>query len=379
MNSSENMAPRVLFAFLLTLATGLFYADNASAESKDLRTVILIVPSDQQNVLMSVIRAVQSQLSDLDVVLKLHSLDHLPPEPASQLENAEKISTETGALAVFWFDISIEGQGLLYIASEGGGQIVLRRIVEASEEGRAEALAVIVRGSVKELLMTGKLTPSPPEHVSSQAEPPPLPTPEMIRNISINIRQAEPLVPESETYEYVWLYQELAYALYVHSAEHPAIHGLNVSIGFNVVDEISLIAGYTVQEPLIHDGDTASIQLQRHPIHFGIRTHFNIGVITIGGALPLIIDYANFENTSLAANMISVRDDSDVIFGLMPRLEIGYRIIDRLRLVILAGAEISLNARHYVSPAPVEGEEEVLLDSWQVQPWLLAGFWVDII
>lgn len=357
--------------FLAVFAV-LLSSSHASAETREPGTVILVVPQSRKDEMMSVVRAVQSQLSDLDVILKLHSVERLAQGPALQMEEAGKISMESGAVAVFWIEFSAGGQSLLYIVSEMGRQTALRRISENEEESRAEAIAVIVRASLKELLMTGSL--SLPDEKPAEKQ-----SPVQMLKTDVTIRQRGKLDVKDTEERRTWICQELAYALYVHSGDHPAVHGLNVGFGVNILPRISLAAGYTVQAPVIHDGESATIQLERHPASIGPRIHFYEGIIRLTASISLIIDYSTFEITELSGNLMSVRDNADTIFSIMPALEVSYRIIDRLQAVVTAGAEISINARHYVTPGPGIGEQEILLDSWPVQPWILAGIRVDII
>jgi len=357
---------------LLIMFAVLFSSPHAPAAIREPETVILIVPDSRKDDMISVVRAVQSQLSDLDVILKLHSVKKLADSPSLQMEEAGEISKEYEAVAVFWIDFTTKGRGLLYIVSEMGEQTALRRISESEEESRAEAIAVIVRASLRELLITGNL--SMPAEKAAETQ-----SPVQVLKTNITIRQSGKLDVGSTGERRTWIYQELAYALYVHSGDHPAVHGLNVGFGVNITPRISLAAGYTVQAPVIHDGESATIQLERHPASIGPRIHFYEEIINLKASIPLIIDYSTFEITELSGNLMSVRDNADTIFSLMPSFEVGYRIIDRLQAVVTAGVEITINAQHYVAPGPGIGEQEILLDSWPVQPWVFAGIRVDII
>ena len=250
----------------------------------------------------------------------------------------------------------------MYLAEAGGDRLLVRRLSDM-EGALAEELAIIIRTSVAELMRGGRIGVAVSTIAELNEPPPPEPPP---------VEEPEPPVPENRI-----LSVRLSYAMYTHSAEHPAVHGLDLGIGVRFHPNWGVTSGYTILSTISSRAQIAAVRLNRHPINIGIRANLDRGAICFAGSAKLLFDYTTFENDSLADGMISTTDKGNFLLSVVPMVELVWYVHARLGLFVAAGAEISIISRQYV----VQGDDgmHTMLDSWAVQPWFFAGIIVEML
>ncbi|MCP4675452.1 MAG: hypothetical protein GY854_08095 [Deltaproteobacteria bacterium] len=356
---------------LLAASTGALRTTSA-AESAPASIVVMIVPADQNEASVPVIQAVKAQFADLEVQLLLRSVDTLARGVREQIGQAEQAARAHDALAVFWCDLSSEEHMFLYLSEKEGNRVFVRRLSETEKGGRAEALAIIVRDSIAEMLRGAKIG----VEVVKMVEPPPVP------EVTAAPEDTEP--EEEPRGVGRWLYGQIGYTYYGYSGDQPVVHGLGLGLGVHIHSNISIIGGYTIlatieeQRTIEEQSKTVSLRVSRHPVNLGLRAHYFTGIIDIGGALVFVMDYAAFESHSFSSSPDVNKDNGDLLLSVVPAVEVVFVVAGKLGLFISAGAEISLIAKHYLVEI-TPGEKMVLLDSWPVQPWAVAGLRIGII
>jgi hypothetical protein len=124
-------------------------------------------------------------------------------------------------------------------------------------------------------------------------------------------------------------------------------------------------------------GFTSALQVDSHPMRFGLAAVFPAGPVLLGASAELSLDYVTFRNFNLADGYEQVRDDNDVVLGVHPAMLLGVPLVERLSLFVSAGADIPFNRQNYTTWSPVG--TETLVAGWPVQPLVLAGLWVVLI
>ncbi len=372
---------RSLDGIAVLVAALLFFswssAATASLQGSSKQIVAMLVPADQEDQLGQIVHAVDSQLSDCNVALRLMRVQNLGETLETQVAVAERVSLETGALAVFWCDLVTNGEMYLYLSEEAGKRILVRKLEKTEERGRAEGLAIIVRSSVLALMQGGKIGVEVEQAVVPQktdqhetARPTPNPPSKSPRVIE------ERVSPATGSTRFAL---QVAYAFQSVSEDHYAQHGLDLAIDVRVHPHLSLLAGYTIFGAAEKNVDSVDVRFYRHPARLGVRAHIDLGAVELGGALALLADFAT-QKISVSridpTQMDIASDKNDLFFSLLPSLEIIVPIIDRMSFFFAAAAEVQLNSRRYV--AEMSGQKRVLLDSWPVQPWIVAGLWAKL-
>lgn len=364
---------RRMLCVLAWAHTALVCGAVAAQEPADPRATVpsvtmIVATGDQDEVSKQVVRAVQGQLSDLDVTFRLSPVERLPGTLREQIALSEQLAGEPGALAVFWCDLENPEQVFLYLRGTEGDRILVRKLEEPDTGGMSEALAIIVRASVGELLRGGRVGVAVAEVVA--AEPPPPPA--LIEPVE------EPPTPGAPPPRprVVRVMHRVGYVFETYSAEQPATHGLGLGLGIRLHPNIWIDAGYTLAGTLRKVGETAEIRLRRHPIRLGLGVAFPVWIFEIGASVAGVLDYVSFEVRGLKKGMAAVEDRDDVLFSVLPAFEARMRFFPRLHLMLALGVEIPIRAAHYVAQS--EQVEEVLLDAWPAQPWVFAGLAIDL-
>ncbi len=348
-----------------------------AGETEADQVVVMIVPMDQEEISIPVVRAVESQLSDLNVTLVISTQERLPDSLESQIDIAKTVAGENRAIAVFWCDLRAKDQLFLYLSEYEGKNILVRRLEKTEETGRAEGLAIILRSSVEAMLQGGQIGVNPP--VKRKPVQAPASKPEPVYSPGI-----EPIVSlENEASPQSLFALQVAYALHVYSSDHPAVHGVNIGVNLHVHPNLSLIAGYTFIGNIEENSTNTPIlvRIRKYPAYLGLRLSFQVGIIELGGSVSLIVDYTTQEILNISSDaMFASSDTDDVFIGVFPALEILIPIVDRLKFFVFVSAEVPFNAKQYsieVSEGP--DNREGLLNPWPIQPWIFAGIWVDLL
>lgn len=335
---------------------------------------LFLLFSDQAKTSRVLERAIQSQLSDLDVILRKKELAPTAGDLKTTVEKAVQIVQDSHGIAGFWYERVSEDQIYLYVIENRGDRILIRAIQEAEEGGRTEAAAVIVRMSIAELLRGGAIGIEVPEEVKkkkSQLGGPPtsdtLPAPGVSQTQQSEFRK--PGESPSALRDHQLLAHHLSYAYYAHSVECPVNHGLNISFGFRPIPDLTVFAEYTFLSPLKVQDETLVLLYNRHPIRAGAKfSNLVFSRIEFGASLSLLFDYVTYEVVS--AHAVS-NDKRHLLMGIVPRLEGAFEVTPHFALTLSFGAEILINPEYYGYEQ--QGERRVLLDGFRVQPWMMAG------
>jgi hypothetical protein len=370
---SSASPPRRAAAISLAALAALLWARGAACdESPGPLRVVMLLDEDRTEVAGPVSKAVDAQLSDLEVELVLEELVALPEKLPEQVKEAEAVLERSGALAVLWFDFTGPSEVYLHVSGPESDRVLVRRLEPAAGEvGLAEELAIIVRATVEALLAGGRigvavaelgLAPRPPPRAESG---PPLPSPP---------ERPEPR-PEPEPSAASRLALLVGYALHVRSSAHPAVHGLAIGLEAHIRGPLFLSAGYRAFSPIEKRGELVDVRVARHPAQLGMALAFDLGRLRLGAGVEMQLDYLTEEVSNLSEGMERAGDLDDLELSLLPRAELLVRLADRLAIRAAAGAELPLNPRHFT--AERAGRTEVLVDTWSARPLLelgIAGF-----
>lgn len=357
----------------------------ASADSSSLPLLQILVPGDQRSELQSIIDAVESQLIDTQVELASEPLESLPSSLESQIKTAHGVAQRYNCLAVLWCELSAPAKIYLYYPGAQQGRILVREIREPDPWSRAEAISIIVRASVVQLLAgqsIGVNAASALEEsrqtsiASSEAAPPRLPQePPATRPASLAPSEDAPGSAQWEA--------ELAYLLQVHSRQFAVLSGLSLGLSVTLAGHWRLSGQYLMVQPIKQPGQTAILELNRHPMAAGLGYVWSKGRVELGLATALFVDIATFTNSDIQAGYRSETDSRDVIFSLTPSVRLSYKLVERLSLLLSVGAEIPINRKEYTAIIRTEETMNILsvktIVPWPVQPLFQIGVAIDVL
>lgn len=355
---------------VLTLAacvTALFAQPARADDGGGEQNVVMIVKVGEEDEAGPLIRATSSQLSDLDLELRLHPEPELPQGIVARVAVAARVLRIHGAVAVFWRDPGPGGRVRVFYFRSDVARIISRE-VELPEAGEpSEAVAIIVRQTVAEILAgeeIGEEAPLPPQEPADTDEEP-------VENEATpaEIQPEEPATGEPSFHR---VQATVGYAIQLQATEGMLIQGFHLELGVRVHPSIEIFAGYRPLWPTRIEDASATLEIRRHPAHLGLRGMFALGRFRLGGATSFVVDYQTID-TELTPGLDPVKDGGEVELAVTADLEAGLEILDWLWLRLALGAEIPITRQYYYLPTSPTGGRRVLFDPWPVQPRAVLG------
>lgn len=347
----------VPFSFFL-FTTLVRATDPPSAEL----TVILIGIRQEQEAYQKIAKVLGAQFVDTDVQIQLHLEEELPRELLDQRQFAAGIAHQTGAKAVMWLNLNTARQVHFYLKTNGGVWFMERQLDGTGEEGVAEALALISLSAVNALMQEG----DPVESLGSKKKKPSSsPETDQTKQGTMAATPKSQSPPAKQGL----VFPEAAYSLAMISTDRAPQNGCQLSIGFLIIRQLRVHAGYTFLQRLSDRNSFAELQLKRHPIHLGFSYRLPIDRWLLELGLALSLDYLKrFPN--LRAEQGNVRH----AYGkwtpiLEPSVRGSFRIFKTLYLFGQLGAEVFL----YQPDWTFTGGSDFFADLWIAQPRLLLG------
>jgi hypothetical protein len=362
------------FGLILLAWVGRGYADA------DQRLLRVLISAEQKEELQPVIDAVESQLTDLGVELSFEILEALPGSLDSQIELAHGLAQSHQCLAVVWWELASLAKIYIYYSEAEQGHILVRELREPDTSSRAEALAIIVRSSVSQLLAgqeIGVRAGPDQEQVPAMSASNPVEElgPAKDQDLSSTPSQSMPLGVS------LWDL-ELGYWLQGYSGSSANLSGLSLGLGAILAGSWRIGFQYLVLQSLRRRGQTATLELHRHPMAVGLGYIWARGRIGLRLAAAFVLDVATFANVDIQPGYRGERGCYDLVFSVSPSLGLSYEPIDRLRFFLSLVAEIPLNRKEYAAMVRSEERESMNLEKtivpWSVQPALLAGVAIDV-
>ena len=194
---------------LLAGATGV--AETSPAK----RAIALLVPPEQKELAESLVVAAGSGLLDLEVELFVVDVGEPVGPPPDGAVKAQEIAAGAGAFAVIWIDPAQGGTVLALAAGAPPEETFVRRVGEPDPGALVEAMAVIIRTAIEQLLAAAR-EPEPPEippveEPEAPPRPPQIAPPPGPAKGPEGVRPEEPRRGDRE----VGLAQETVYAMHV--------------------------------------------------------------------------------------------------------------------------------------------------------------------
>ena len=366
---------RCLGVAALCLLIPLLCGAAGSAEtSPEKRAIVLLVPPGQKELAEALVVAAGSGLLDLDVELFMVDIAaDIGPSPEGA-EEARAIAVGSGAFAVFWIDPDEGGTVLALAADDPPEEVFVRRVGEADPGAQIEAMAVIIRTAIEQLLAAAR-EPGPPPPPASPPGPPPAPPglPPASRPPGPKPDSREGPSREDRRIGFA---QETEYAMHFSSKELGASHGVNLRVGVSLPRGFAVYAGYTALSPVGSHGALGDVELTRHPFHLGAKIRLGDGFVRGFGEANLVIDYLVPKLSSLAPDLRAMDMETSIHVSALAVAGIGLHVFGPMTIWAAAGAEIPFNRTAYVIGS---GERQERVPApWPLQPWVLAGLLLDI-
>ncbi len=349
---ASSMTKSIVLHMLTLLLVTTFAGSGAAAEG----SVVMLVSPGQIDEAGPVISSVQYHLREIDVDLHLSKQDFPSVGLPGQLAIAAAQARKHNAIAVFWLDLARADQFYLYLSGYESDRVLVRQLGGMTGEGLAEALALIVRTTVDEMLSGGRIGVESVKIVDGSNE-------------AMKVEEITPPVPTPQPRQVFLL--EMAYVYTAVSEKTPVEHGLFLGLGLSPTNQLWVRVSYTVFQPIVVKGDLSDLRIMRHPLGLGLALDVPFRRITISPELGLIVDLVTMENFNLASGMNASSDRTDIDVAATAALRADFSITDTVKVFVRVAAWVSFVQKEYVADG--HSSRELLHQPFRVCPVAMAG------
>ncbi|MBN2529067.1 MAG: hypothetical protein JXR76_21940 [Deltaproteobacteria bacterium] len=388
---------RILFFFTLTICTpiGLLQKANANSDFDKVR-ILMIASRAESPTSEQAIRAIQAQLSDLDIDLEVFWTSSYSRDLPVQADTAEQLAKQYNATMVFWCDFLVGKRVFLYVSEPGGGRILVRKISfdEQNQRDRFLVMAVILRSVVEAIAGGGHIGISPGGVGSSAAAN--LPGNDSpVANSGITVdSKSQPKGPEprsdtpqghdpsardthpNRTEKIVAparIDMSAAYGLTLYSSSRRFIHGVQTALSVRVTRFGRLFLGYRIQIPFEAHSDLVSMTLRHHPFEVGLSRRFESGSLYLDLGAALVNDPLTWQVTDFDASRVAAEKDRfRWLIGVSPFVQLNWLPSSVFKFNVSLAADIYFNE----SPSYVErnnGDRTTVMNPYRVRPQVRLG------
>jgi hypothetical protein len=358
--------------------------DNAGSDPDGPATgaprVLMIASRAEQEDSQRAAEAVESQLADLAIDLRVLWVETLAPGLREQLAATRALAAEQQAGIAFWVDVAVASEVLIYVAEPGGGRVLARSIDLGGheDESRFETVALVVRGTVEALIEGGAIgvrepePPAPPPGAPVEVQPEPVapvaPVAAAPDGSNVEAGDGEPAPPPFPAGG-----MELAasYAASFYDGEPTVIHGGRLGAAWRLVGGFQLFVAYRFQAPVDKENSLVAMTLQPHPFEIGVAVRWAWDAWRLGLGVALLNDPVTW---SVLPKQDTVHAESPQwrwLVGLSPGIAVSWSPYGSYAFFVSLGAEAYFND----GPSVVDtGAGQMgVVEPWPVRPYLQVG------
>jgi hypothetical protein len=316
------------------------------------RAVVLLAPENRALVLGPVVSAVQSQLSDLAVELRVEPVQKLEGSLAARMSAA---GTVQGALAVIWLDLNPGEPIFVYVADPRSHRIFARNVDWDPAGGHFAASGLVVRSAVQALLAGRSIGfEAPAGDTARAAGPDPFVRGEPERGFSMAVR--------------------VGYALGLLAQDARALHGAELALQVGYGPHLFAAAQYRLYPSFLRRlSQYSEALLSRHPISLAAGGRLELGPLEVGLELTATLDAVAIEVHVLGPWQLAAPEpQTDLRWLLGPTAWATMRVVGGLSVVAGIGLDMPLGARDYLVTG-ADDKPATLLKLYSAQPRASIG------
>lgn len=394
---------RILFFFTLTICAPIGFLQEANANSDSDKVRILMIASRAENPTSEeAIRAIQAQLSDLDIDLKVFWTSSYSRDLPVQADTAEQLAKQHNATMVFWCDFLVGKRVFLYVSEPGGGRILVRKVSfdDKNQRDRFLVMAVILRSVVEAIAGGGHIGISPGgvgsssatnfpkddspvagsgNSLDSESQPtdPPAPPSDTPQGHGPSALDAHPNRTEKIVTEKIVaparIDMSAAYGLTLYSSSRRFTHGVQTALSVRVTRFGRLFLGYRIQIPFEVHSDLASMTLRHHPFEVGLSRRFESGSLYLDFGASLVNDPLTWRVTGFDTSRVAAEKDRfRWLIGVSPFVQLNWLPSRVFKFDIALATDIYFNeSRSFVERN--NGDRITVVDPYRVRPQVRLG------
>ncbi len=319
------------------------------------RPITVVMPEKRIFILGPVLQAVQAQLSDLPVKLKIERVAQWENGGlAAQMRAVPKFATED-AVAVIWFDLSPGDPIFIYVADPHKGRVLVRSVDWDGALGHLEAVAVVVRSSIQALLYG--------QNIGFEAYTPP----------GTLAQQSSYQENKPTPFQFSL---RLGYAPSVIADNLPVLHGLGIAATFEWKNRFYAGLEYRLVDSFIKKkSQYVMVVVHRHPFSVVVGGRRRTGRWELSGELALSAHLVNMDIREVIHWPSLPPPQNQYLYSVGPSVMGRVLLLKSWSAFVGLGTDIAIGEKRYLIDGQSGG---VLLDPWRFQWRGLAGFQWDL-
>ena len=341
---------------------------GSGAESPDpgATRIVMLASRKSRALTKTVLDATQAQLVELSAQLLVEWVDELAPGPLAQVGLARRVAKSRDARAVVWTDASRLDRVFLYLSGRQEERIFVRRVQSESAglQGRAEAIALVVRAAVKGILYDGEMgleeTPDAAEaRGRAEAGREDLAAPAADRALAaFDLRDRQ-------------LEVTAAYGVLTYAPQYPVSQAATVGVSAAAISSVRAVLSYRYEAPRLLRTDVLSVAFAPHPFEIGAQAGGLVGPLLLSGGAGLVFDYLSWRISGLPPSYVSAAGHARWLWSGALSGSAQWPVTARLGLLVRLGIEMPFNERSYV----VEGSpgKDLLVEPWALRAFTFLG------
>lgn len=347
----ESSVTALVLLSAVTLNAGQALGQVEYPESLD-PSVVLLADRTAQPLFVRIHRAVESQMTDLDIGLEIHWADEHPTTQESQVELIEQIGQTSWAVFLFVPDAPVR----LFLSFNGA--VYVRNLAGMDSGSNDEILALIIREVVRGLLsrtenQEGFLAGTSGWEQLEAHDEDDVPPAEIVVGTQDDVSAppdpiAPPLTPTepSERRRDV-LFLQLGYGFMLWGPESPIAHAIPAWIQWNTSIGIFVRGGYQFVIPATVDTEEISTTFVRNQVRFDLGYRYRYRRLLLDASFDVLLDIVTTK-TTVVDPLVGEGDPLFFEVALGATLRVGVVVLPRLSLWTGLGFDAYLGDYRYV-------------------------------
>ncbi len=322
------------------------------------KAVVLLAPEDRVLVLGPVVSAIQSQLSDLSVELRVEPVPKLQGSLAGRMEAA---GTVQGALAVIWLDLNPGEPIFVYVADPASHRLFARNVDWDPGGGHFAASGLVVRSAVQALLAGRSIGFEAPASPGARPDgPDPFPPVAAEQGLTAAVR--------------------VGYSPATFASDVGALHGAELALQLGYGPHFYAAASYRLFPSfLLRDGEYSIAVFNRHPVSLASGARVALGRFQLGLELAGTLDLVRVEVHVLQEFQVGPAPQTLARWLIGPTAWASFRLAGSLSAVATMGFDLPLGARDYIIAPANNGDPIDILTLGSVQSRASLGLRWDLL
>jgi hypothetical protein len=319
------------------------------------RLIILYTSNIKVDEYKKTVKAIKAQTVDLPVILKVIWIE--PKKNRTTLDRikiARRTVLRTDATGVIFCNFKPENKIFIYLSEPLAGKILERDIGKDELGGKYEALALILRSSIKSILEEFKFT----------------------KKTNIKMKPHKSMGFSKKQKKIQGLSIGSSFTTMGFSKNNYFVKGIHTYVSLTPFKYLNINAGFTFFEKIYENNERVKIEIQKNPLYLGLGIPLKRGKFYFEFSFFSILDFISLKsNTEFSGYSLT----GHLNFSISTGFTMGYEVFNNFYLTLKLSMDLLLYRQYYVNiTSDINSgdtlEEEFIAKPLLFQPNIFLGF-----